>query len=80
MLDSLKFIPECEPWTIYRLEDGALLKVRVVLTGVTKADEPGPGGRPNYLNKFQLIQDVEHSDGSDITNAIARAAKRGERE
>lgn len=80
MPETLKFIPECEPWTIYRYEDGTLLKCRVVLTAVSKADEPGPDGKPVYLNKFQLIQDIEFSDGQDVSNAIMKAARRGEKE
>lgn len=80
MPESLKFVAECEPWAIYRIEDGTLLKLRVVLTRVEKQDELGTDGKPVYLNKFQLIQDLEFPDGADVSSAIMRAARRGERE
>lgn len=77
MADSLRFVPECEPWTIYKLEDGSILKVRVILTKCEVGSERQSDGKPLYLNKFQLIQEVEFPDGHQVNDAIQAAARRG---
>lgn len=77
MAERMKFIAECEPWNVYRLEDGTLIRLRCVLTSCVKTDQTLPSGEPIYKNNFQIIQDVEFSDGRLMSDAIEAAAKRG---
>lgn len=77
MAEHLKFVAECEPWNIYRLEDGTLIKARIILTACIRGDQTGPEGEPIYQNKFQIIQDVEFPDGRMLADSIRAAAKRG---
>lgn len=80
MPESLKFVAECEPWNIYRLEDGTTIKARLILSACTRSDERGPEGESLYMNKFQIIQDVEFPDGRILEASIKAAAKRGGRD
>jgi len=46
---DLEFEAEKEPWCIYRLEDGTVLRVRQVLAKITRlTDRYKPDGEPIY--------------------------------
>ncbi len=48
--DRLTFEAEKEPWTLYRLEDGTVLKVRAILANVARlVDRYKPDGEPIYV-------------------------------
>lgn len=44
-----------EHWNIYQLEDGSLLKVKLVLIGVKRLKKYNPDGTPIYLINSQNI-------------------------
>jgi len=48
--DRLAFEANKEPWTEYRLEDGTVLKVRIILANVARlVDRYKPDGEPIYV-------------------------------
>ncbi|MHA1615877.1 MAG: hypothetical protein ACTSX9_00995 [Candidatus Njordarchaeales archaeon] len=48
--EEIKFEPIKEDWNIYRLEDGRILKVKLVLVKVYKTSERDPiTGEPIYV-------------------------------
>ena len=48
--DRLDFEAEKEPWTIYKLEDGTILKVKTIVGTVARLiDRFKPDGEPIYI-------------------------------
>lgn len=57
---QLKFTPKNEAWSEYTLEDGKILKVKVVVSEVYRLDEIDEvTGKNNYLVKSTSIISVE---------------------
>ena len=52
---DLDFTEEEEHWNAYRLSDGTLLKVRLILRGVKRLKRYNPDGSPMYLIQSQNI-------------------------
>lgn len=52
---EVDFSEEEEHWNIYRLGDGTILKVRLVLQGVKRLKKYNPDGNPIYLIRSQNI-------------------------
>lgn len=61
---ELEFKPISEPWTIYELQDGNLLKVRVIMTSATDTGKKDPKGRPVYDLEFQTVSRVVLKDNN----------------
>ncbi|HEX5508937.1 MAG TPA: hypothetical protein VFX37_10580 [Pseudolabrys sp.] len=57
MPESLHYVAEAEPWATYRLEDGSVIRVKIVMTHI-HLEGFLPDGRPNYRINFQQIVDV----------------------
>jgi len=53
--ESLDFTEHTEHWNTYKLSDGTLLKVRIVLTGVKRLKKYNPDGEPIYIIQSQNI-------------------------
>jgi hypothetical protein len=48
--EQLDFESDKEPWTVYRLEDGTVLKVKTILASVARLiDRYKPDGEPIYV-------------------------------
>lgn len=48
--EQLEFEPEKEPFTVYRLEDGTVLKLKTILGSVARlVDRYKPDGEPIYV-------------------------------
>jgi len=61
--EQLKFDAIREDWNIYRLEDGKILKVKLVVTEVYKLDEiDETTGRNNYLIRSTNVISIEEPD------------------
>jgi hypothetical protein len=63
MTEPLNFATEQEPWNVYRLEDGTIIRAKIVMTRVmvregAKTDE----GFPVYDLRWQHIVDVTPSE------------------
>lgn len=57
---DLDWNEENEFWNSYRLSDGTLLKVKVVLKGVKRLKECGPDGNPIYtINTDMAVRALE---------------------
>jgi hypothetical protein len=46
---NLDWSSEKEYWNSYKLEDGTLMKVKLILQGVKRTDQHNPDGTPIYL-------------------------------
>lgn len=58
--EQLSFEAEAEPWTVYTLEDGSVLKVRNVLGSVTRViGQYKPNGEPIYVLGLGTIPIME---------------------
>jgi hypothetical protein len=58
--DQLDFEFEKEPWTSYKLEDGAVVRLKVVLASVARlVDRYKPDGEPIYVLGFGGIPVLE---------------------
>lgn len=53
--EDVDFVEEKEGWNIYRLSDGSILKVKLVLTGVKRLKKWNPDGTPIYVINSQNI-------------------------
>ncbi len=62
-----------EPWVCYQFEDGTVLKVKVVVTGVIE-HPTGPDFLPQYEIKAQHICSIEHPTEVLKTASDRRAA------
>jgi len=68
---DLDFEVECEPWARYKLKDGTILKIKVVVGKISRAIDPKTGeifrnpetGEPfyNVLHNVLLIAEVPES-------------------
>jgi len=52
---ELDWSSEKEYWNEYKLDDGTVLKVKIVLRGVRRAEGHTPDGNPIYLINSQNI-------------------------
>lgn len=57
-MTTIEFATEREGWNVYRLEDGTILKIRLVLADV-KCDGNNPDGSPKYQLTWQTAMHVE---------------------
>ena len=58
--DQLEFEPEKEPWAVYKLEDGTVLKLKTVLGSVARlVDRYKPDGEPIYILGFGAVPLLE---------------------
>lgn len=65
MNQPLNFVSDQEPWSIYTLEDGTVIRARLVLVKIQRrGNEYSPEGVPLYDCGFQQILDVTPSDMS----------------
>lgn len=60
MPTTIEFAAERESWNVYRLEDGAVLKVRLMVVSV-KRDGDNLDGSPKYAVTWQTAMHVEPS-------------------
>ncbi len=59
MSDPYNFVAEQEPWSVYRLEDGTVIRAKIVMSRVTlRENERTPEGYPVYDLKWTHIVDV----------------------
>lgn len=69
--DDVTFGVVQEPWTIYRLEDGTEVRVRLNLVKATRSGNYTPEGIPIFNFQFAQVMDVTPSE-----SLKAEAAKR----
>jgi hypothetical protein len=56
---TVEIVKSQENWSVYELEDGAVLRLRPVLVDVKRAEgQVGPEGEPVYHLKSTIIIDV----------------------
>jgi hypothetical protein len=48
MKDELDFEVVREPWSEYRLEDGTIYEIKIVLTNIRLKEGKDPDGNPHY--------------------------------
>ena len=52
-----------EPWTVYKLQDGSVLKLKTVATEIWRViDEFDAEGNPQYVVKSGLVMNVQAPD------------------
>jgi hypothetical protein len=59
---QLDFVAKSEPWCVYELEDGTIIRARLVMTKVTSNGEKAENGLPLYQLGFQQICDMTFPD------------------
>lgn len=70
---ELDFSEESEYWNEYRLEDGTILKVKLVLRGVKRLDKYEPDGTPIYvINSINVVRAL------NVPNEIKAKPKKSE--
>ena len=62
MNDEVKIISSTENWSEYKLEDGATMKLKPVVSKIVKTGNENKDGSPVFNIKFQLITDYEKND------------------
>lgn len=63
--EPITFVPVQEPWTIYRLEDGTIIRARLMLVKVIETGKILENGQPERQCQFQQIMDVEPPETPD---------------
>ena len=58
----LDFKTESEDWNKYKTEDGSIVKVKVVVTKIIRADKTTPAGEPLYIVNSTTLVDADVSD------------------
>jgi hypothetical protein len=71
----LKFNAKQEPWAEYELEDGSIVRVRVVMVKVIEDGKFDEQGYPVHQLKFNQLIDVIWTDTVEAEAAQRRAAK-----
>lgn len=60
--EDLDFTEEMERWNSYKLSDGTILKVKLVLQGVKRLKKWSPDGMPIYvINSTNVVRAVDVS-------------------
>ena len=68
--EKMDFKPIDENWSLYRLEDGTVLKLRLIVSEIFKLPGADPlTGMPQFLAKSSNVMAVE-SPTSSITKAV----------
>jgi hypothetical protein len=58
--ESMTYRPLNEPWSSYQLDDGSIIKLRLVLSDVFKLPSPDPlTGLPQYIIRSSNVMSVE---------------------
>jgi hypothetical protein len=58
--EELEFDAEKEPWSVYRLEDGTVIKMKQALVSINRlVDVYKPDGEPIYMFKISGITHAE---------------------
>ncbi|MGH7907012.1 MAG: hypothetical protein ACREP6_10320 [Candidatus Binataceae bacterium] len=58
--DKMDFKPLDEPWAEYKLEDGNVVKLKIVVSSVFKLPAPDPvTGLPQYIIQSSNVMSVE---------------------
>ena len=61
--DSMNYRSIDEPWSLYRLEDGSTIRVKLVISDVFKLPTSDPiTGLPQYMIKSSNVMSVEPPD------------------
>ena len=66
----LTFVADQEPWTQYTLENGAVIRIRVMLVKVINEGKINPDGSPQYQLQCQQVMDITWPE--DIQRDIAK--------
>ena len=53
--EKMDFTPDTEPWTTLTLSDGGVLKVRMIVTGVTRISDEPMSGNAQYAVAHQAV-------------------------
>lgn len=61
MPTPVNFVADAEPWCSYTLDDGSVVKLRVMLVRCQR-DGLNEQGQPQYLFQMQQVLDVMPSD------------------
>lgn len=56
--ESVSFKTQGEQWSLYQLEDGSAMKIKIVLMDVVRLDEHAENGDPVYLITAQQVVGV----------------------
>jgi hypothetical protein len=56
--ELLEIVDQKEQWSEYRVEDGAILRLRQVVTQITKLEEKDASGNPIYVVNGQPVLTV----------------------
>jgi len=60
--EDLDFSEEKEGWNTYKLSDGTILKIKLILRGVKRLKKWGPDGTPIYLINAMNVVRCVHVD------------------
>ena len=58
----LDFVAEQEPWNVYRLENGTVIRAKIIMTRIVDTGALTAEGEPFYQLKWQHIIDVTFPD------------------
>jgi hypothetical protein len=57
--ESLGYKPINEPWSSYQLDDGSIIKIKLVISDVFKLPTSDPLGLPQYMIRSSNVMSVE---------------------
>lgn len=58
--DELDYVEEKEPWSVYKLEDGTVVKAKQSLVSICKlVDKFKPDGEPIYVFKMAGMMNID---------------------
>lgn len=60
--ERVSFEPLEEPWAKYRLDDGTVVRMRLIVADVVRLHKKSPTGEPVYVVKSSNILAVEEPD------------------
>lgn len=66
----LEFVADKEPWAQYTLENGTVVRIRVMLVKVINEGKFNPDGSPQYQVQCQQVMDITWPE--DIQRDIAK--------
>jgi len=69
--ESLSYKSLNEPWSLYQLDDGSIIKIKLVISDVFKLPTPDPlTGLPQYVIRSSNVMSVEPPESVDSKRKV----------
>jgi hypothetical protein len=74
----LEYVARSEPWCVYELEDGSILKIRLMVVKIIETGQYDANGYHVYAINHQQVTDITWADSVEAEAKKRRGASNGQ--